>query len=430
MKKIVELLIKQADLELEELGVDTVSLVDSPAIGYEWFAFNSVQEFVEPRAGETEAEFIGRCIPKLLKEGYDQDQAAAICYTYWKKGFTKQECTCSVSNEFKSDEDLDIDEVADMFLEYFESVGEEHDPKYTTYISAEDFAEEGTTVSAVADAIKALDILKGKSDSNQQLQTVFKYEGPLDNRTRKLCRGLLQLSRSKVFTADDIRDMAANSSFIREQVIPKAGTNASNYNLFRYAAGANCRHHWAEYKMFKDTITGKTLFIKTGYTTTKGKDHGVGEGNMGGYTSQSALDRAKQWAAMNFATMDEDKKIVVAPAMVPEILIKRLDHEGREYFVYFSKDTIRDIAEKFFKKNYHNNTDVNHDGEVTTNNTLLESWIVEDPEKDKAAVYGFNVPAGTWMLSMKINDEETWKKIKNGELKGYSISGNFIELAK
>jgi hypothetical protein len=48
---------------------------------------------------------------------------------------------------------------------------------------------------------------------------------------------------------------------------------------------------------------------------------------------------------------------------------------------------------------------------------------------DKSTSLGFNVPEGTWMTSYKINDKETWQKIKNGDLNGYSIAGNFIEKA-
>ena len=67
---------------------------------------------------------------------------------------------------------------------------------------------------------------------------------------------------------------------------------------------------------------------------------------------------------------------------------------------------------------------------VTTENTLLESWIVEDPEMDKSKTLGFNVPEGSWMVSYKINNQETWNKIKDGTINGFSIAGNFIEVAK
>jgi len=72
-------------LEIEDGdGLTQVSLVQSPAIE-EDFHFFSKEEFVEPRPGEEESEFIGRCIPALLEEGKEQDQAAAICYSYWEK---------------------------------------------------------------------------------------------------------------------------------------------------------------------------------------------------------------------------------------------------------------------------------------------------------------------------------------------------------
>ena len=85
---------------------------------------------------------------------------------------------------------------------------------------------------------------------------------------------------------------------------------------------------------------------------------------------------------------------------------------------------------KFLEENKQHNTDINHDDKISNENTLLESWIVNDPEMDKSATLGFNVPKGTWMVSYKINNKETWQKIKNGELNGFSITGNFIEKAQ
>ena len=108
-------------------------------------------------------------------------------------------------------------------------------------------------------------------------------------------------------------------------------------------------------------------------------------------------------------------------------MILRRNDDGSPYYVFFSKDTIRKMAEKFFKLNKHNNTDIQHDWEITTNNTLLESWISESTYHDKAYKFGFALPAGTWYLSYKINDEQTWADIKSGKLKGYSLAGNFIE---
>lgn len=80
--------------------------------------------------------------------------------------------------------------------------------------------------------------------------------------------------------------------------------------------------------------------------------------------------------------------------------------------------------------NNHNNTDINHDENVTKENTLIESWISESVMHDKSYKYGFQLPPGTWFVSYKINDDETWEKIKSGELKGFSLAGGFIQRMK
>ena len=131
-----------------------------------------------------------------------------------------------------------------------------------------------------------------------------------------------------------------------------------------------------------------------------------------------------QW---NFS--DDDKMIITGPAMTPSILIPRKDADGNTFHVYFSEETIEKISQKFLEENKQHRTDVNHDDNVVEDNTLLESWIVQDPEMDKSKTLGFDVPKGTWMVSYKINDKDTWNKIKNGDLNGYSITGNFIEKA-
>jgi len=88
MNKIIELVIDFENLPLEDLGVSIMSLVDMPAIGINWMAF-SQEQFVKPSPGEPRDEFISRCIPVLKGEGYPDDQAAAICYSYWEQGFAQ-----------------------------------------------------------------------------------------------------------------------------------------------------------------------------------------------------------------------------------------------------------------------------------------------------------------------------------------------------
>jgi hypothetical protein len=60
--------------------------------------------------------------------------------------------------------------------------------------------------------------------------------------------------------------------------------------------------------------------------------------------------------------------------------------------------------------------------------SIVESWIVEDSEMDKSKKYGLNVPVGTWMVSMKVNNEQIWNDfVKTGKVKGFSIEGYFAD---
>ena len=136
--------------------------------------------------------------------------------------------------------------------------------------------------------------------------------------------------------------------------------------------------------------------------------------------------RSSTYKEQSFS-LNEDKRIATGPLMVPDKMILRRDDDGEPYYIYFTKDTIRRMAEKFLRLNKYNNTDVEHDFNITTSNTLLESWITEDVIQDKAYKLGFELPVGTWVVSYKVNDDETWGKIKSGELKGFSLAGPFIE---
>ena len=59
--------------------------------------------------------------------------------------------------------------------------------------------------------------------------------------------------------------------------------------------------------------------------------------------------------------------------------------------------------------------------------SVVESWIIEDSKTDKSRLYGFNLPVGTWMISMKVNNDEVWNDVKEGKIKGFSIEGYFAD---
>ena len=125
---------------------------------------------------------------------------------------------------------------------------------------------------------------------------------------------------------------------------------------------------------------------------------------------------------------DDEKRIVVGAAMVPDLKIFRQKKNGDPYYVTFKEDTIRMIAEKYMRNKYIDNNDTEHNGKAAEDVYVIESWIKED-EEDKSTKYGFgDLPIGTWFVAMKVRNDEVWKRIKAKELNGFSVSGYFEEI--
>ena len=132
---------------------------------------------------------------------------------------------------------------------------------------------------------------------------------------------------------------------------------------------------------------------------------------------------------VQLAQVDKEKKILMGAALIPNKPIYR-KQEDKEYYVYFSAETVRKASELFFKNGNQNNATLEH--KLAINDlTVVESWIVENKEKDKSALYGLEVPQGTWIISMKVNNEKIWNEfVKTNKVKGFSIEGYFADRAK
>ena len=129
------------------------------------------------------------------------------------------------------------------------------------------------------------------------------------------------------------------------------------------------------------------------------------------------------------AEVNKDKQILMGAALIPDKPIYRKDGD-EEYYVYFSKETIAKTAEAFFRNNNQNNATLEH-AEVLDNMTVFESWIVEDPEFDKSKKYGLEVPSGTWIVSMKVDDKDVWDNyVKDNKVFGFSIEGKFANVLR
>ena len=129
---------------------------------------------------------------------------------------------------------------------------------------------------------------------------------------------------------------------------------------------------------------------------------------------------------LTFAKVDEEKRMLVSPALIPNKQIFRYDPNTQaEYYVYFSPETVRKASELYLKHNNHHKATYEHQDRVSGVLTV-ESWIKEG-DMDKSKLYGYDLPDGTWFVKMKINNDELWNRIKDGELRGLSIEGYFTD---
>ena len=113
-------------------------------------------------------------------------------------------------------------------------------------------------------------------------------------------------------------------------------------------------------------------------------------------------------------------------ALVPNKHIYRRNEKDEEYYIYFSEKTVRKASELFLMRSNQNNATYEHKDKLE-GLSVVESWIIDDEKSDKSRLYGFDLPKGTWMISMKVNNDEVWKKVKDGEVKGFSIEGYFVD---
>jgi hypothetical protein len=282
--------------------------------------------------------------------------------------------------------------------------------KFSSFIPSPDYTEEELeSIGVLAKKLGIRDtfsLTERFAEDTDEKEIRYRYEG--DSPQRQFCRTFI----GSLYTRDEINQLSfqgVNKSF---------GHNGQNYSLFKYKGGPYCKHFWQKYEVNLTSGSMRRLEPVNDIERTAATrpDDMTGRGKYPG-----------TFSALRFA--DEEQKIVVGPAMIPNMEIPRKDEDGDIYYVKFSEETIKEIMMKFMKEARTNATNQDHQEDLAAGAYVYESWLVEDPENDKANTkYGFNVPKGTWMVSMKIDDKETWKRVKSGELRGFSVEGMFSNL--
>ena len=134
------------------------------------------------------------------------------------------------------------------------------------------------------------------------------------------------------------------------------------------------------------------------------------------------LNKDKKQEVIKFKTLNEEKRLVLGMIMQPDLDIYRCDEKtGKEYYIRFDADTIRELAYDFIENGYQKNSSLEHETEID-GVSIVETWIVEDPEMDKTKVYGLSETKGSWVGAMRIQNDEVWLEYcKTGKIGGFSI---------
>ena len=129
---------------------------------------------------------------------------------------------------------------------------------------------------------------------------------------------------------------------------------------------------------------------------------------------------------IKLAEVSGEKRILLGALLIPNKPIYRRNGDD-EYYIYFSKETVEKASQLYLQNGNQNKATLEHQHSIN-GLTLVESWIVEDEVQDKSRKYGLNVPVGTWMGAVKVNNQEIWESyVRTKKIKGFSIEGYFAD---
>ena len=315
---------------------------------------------------------------------------------------------------YKGGKGIKIIDVKDILSEEQEAI---LDGLQTVGITEESLLEDGYTPYSEEEFENQLTFAVITSSPNKdsiddfgEYKILYRYTGPKDGKNRDFCKQLLSLNL--LFRKEDINRLS----------IRNANKDFGSYDIFRYKGSYNCRHYWERliYRKTTDVYEAdRPLAIDTSRVTDA-------------TTINNTVKRANVSPASILAEMfstQTEKQMIIAPMMRANHLIPRVDEKGNLYHVYFTPETITKIAHKFLKKKYTDQVNINHNPNHFVDDVyLVESWIVENKDKDKSTIYGFTPEIGDWYGMFKVDNKEVWESyIKTGLVRGISVEGYFID---
>lgn len=160
----------------------------------------------------------------------------------------------------------------------------------------------------------------------------------------------------------------------------------------------------------------------------------IADENCGTFCVSLVTDPATE---VNFIAFDEDKKIekfavkdkvermVSGVIMLASTPIYRRTADNFEYYITYSKDTLKTMAEKMIFDGVGSQVNIQHqDGSNVEGVNLVELYII-DREKGIAPEYFANVPDGSLIGTYKVHNNSVWDMIENGDVLSFSLEGIF-----
>ena len=138
----------------------------------------------------------------------------------------------------------------------------------------------------------------------------------------------------------------------------------------------------------------------------------------------------KNEAQVRLAEVDKEKRLLIGAALIPDKTIYRKTGD-EEFYIYFSKATVAKASQMYLQAGNQGQATLEHASEKLEGMNIVESWLIEDEVHDKSKKYGLNLPLGTWMITMKVDNDEMWNNyVKKNLVSGFSIEGYFIDRLK
>ena len=475
--KIFELKIEEDD---ELSGIDSISLVDEPAIEINWVAFNKVkpQEFVIPDGDDLKySEMVtqkGQSEEELLNDGWEvvkqeflssspnaesieDTNEYLIRYKYIKnpeapgadiKETTRDFCVNVLLKNFVYRvEDLDAitNDEGDSAMVWRGGYNCRHIWQQITYKRDAKIVNKGSVTKGREDGMESLDVLgmpqpdtrtSNPSFSKEKFESYSDYPESVRNNAKAVLKYVEENGWGDCGT--DVGKQRANQLANGEPISQETIQRMYSY-LSRHEVDLDSSKGYDDGcgKLMYDSWGGKTALS---WAESKVKSFGY-DNNLPAYVDEVPTGKTKNFIEQfeylftqqtnnkQHFQADVEKKIVLGPAMIPDMKIFRKDKKGDPYYVFFSAETIKMIAEKYMKNKYLDNNDMMHDGQAVPDVYVTESWIKED-DNDKSVKYGYgDLPIGTWFVAMKVKNDAIWAKVKDHQLNGFSVSGFFEEVA-